>query len=70
MADSRTTEEIDHETAEILTVGDIRSLLTERAEEILRSLGSIPILGPALEEALPVDTRILVITMAPHLNMN
>ena len=70
MADSRMAAQSELEGAEILTVSDIRSLLTEHAAKILRAMGSVPVLGPALEEAHPVDTRTFVRSMAPHLTMN
>jgi hypothetical protein len=60
----------DLETADHLTVREIKTLLTEHTEEILRSMGSVPVLGPALEEAHPVDTRVFVRSMAPHLSWN
>jgi hypothetical protein len=59
-----------HDAARQLTVHDIRGLLIEHAEEILRALASVPVLGPAIEEPRPVDLRRFVRSMAPHIQMN
>lgn len=70
LADSRMAVQTDLESAEILTVRDIKSRLAEHAETILRSLGSVPVLGPTLEEAHPVDMRLFVRSMAAHISLN
>ena len=70
LADTAMTVEAQIDRAERLTMREIRGLLMERTEEILRSLGSVPVLGPSLEDARPVDTRAFVRSVAPHLRMN
>lgn len=61
---------VENDTARQLTVHDIRGLLTERAEEILRTLVSVPVLGPSIKDPRPVDPRRFVRSMAPHIQMN
>ncbi|HXI04268.1 MAG TPA: hypothetical protein VNI57_13945 [Candidatus Saccharimonadales bacterium] len=70
MADVRSIASEVPSGAQTLNARSLRSLLTEHAEVVLRSLGSTPVLGPAIEDARPVDTRHFVRTMAPYLRMN
>ncbi len=69
MEDTKTATQYDLSDAQTLTLNDLRGLLTESAEVILRSLGGIPVPGPGLEAA-PIDTRLFVRSVAPHLRMN
>ncbi len=71
LGDTKTATVEELNDARILTLNDLRYLLTESAEMILRSLGDIPVPGPGPDpQAAPIDTRLFVRSVAPHLRMN
>ncbi len=63
------TAAFDLNRAQTLTLRDLRGLLTERAEHILRSLEAAPVAGPGLQPSF-INTRLFIRSVAPHLRMN